>query len=67
MKELKEPFVLDARGMIVRVGDFILFTEDNTNYCRKVWEVRIIDGNYEAKVMGDNGGWKRMFFKLAED
>lgn len=67
MKELDKPFVLDVRSKIVVEGDFILFTEDNTNYCRKVWGVRIIDGNYEVKVMGDKGGWKRNFYKLAED
>lgn len=66
MTELDKPFVLDVRGMIVSEGDFVLFTEDNTNYCRKVWDVRCVEGNYEVKVTGDNGGWKREFYKLAD-
>ena len=67
MIESKEVFGLDEREKIVKVGDFVLFTENNNNYFRKVWDIRCVRGNYEVKVMDDNGGWKKQFWKLADN
>lgn len=59
-------FALDERQMIVKVGDIILYLDkDNEVNCRKVWDIRCIKGNWEVKVAGENGGWKKPFWKLA--
>lgn len=60
-------FVLDGRGILTSVDDVVMYQEDGKINCRKVWGVRCIEGNYEVKVMGENGGWKRGFLKLAND
>lgn len=64
MPELKEPFALDERGSIVTVGNEVLYLNENKPCCRKVWGIRCKEGNWEVKVMGENGGWKRTFYKL---
>lgn len=66
-REIMKDFVLDERSVVVKEGDFVLFLEDGELCERKVWGVRCVDGNYEVKICGANGGWKRKFYKLAED
>lgn len=66
MPELNQVFALDERSKVVVVGDFILYLENNKLNYRKVWDIRCVDGNWEVKVMGENGGWKKNFFKLAD-
>lgn len=63
----EQVFALDERGVEVRRGDFVLFTENNINYFRKVWDIRCVAGNWEVKVLGENGGWKKPFWKLASE
>ena len=65
MNEVKEPFVLDERLRTVIVGNEVLFLEDGELCIRKVFNVRINEGNYEVLVYGPNGCWKRNFYKLA--
>ena len=60
-------FGLDEREIVVRVGDYVLFSENNTNNVCKVLDIRCVEGNYEVRVAGPNGGWKRTFYKLANE
>ncbi len=62
---VQKPFALDKRGMITSEKDFVVYSQFNKIYCRKVWGVRCYGGNYEVKVLGKDGGWKRDFYKLA--
>lgn len=64
---ITKPFVLDVRGKVVCVGDFIIYSQFNKLNVRKVWEIRIKNGRYEVKVCGADGGWKTGFYKLAND
>lgn len=60
-------FALDQRGNIVSVKDSVIYLENSKINCRKVWNIRCVEGNWEVKVMGENGGWKREFWKAADN
>lgn len=64
-KRVQKPFALDKRGMITSEKDFVVYSQFNKIYCRKVWGVRCCSGIHEVKVLGKDGGWKRDFYKLA--
>lgn len=64
---ITKPFALDVRGKVVCIGDFIIYYSSNNLNVRKVWDIRIKNGNYEVKVCGSDGGWKCNFYKLASE
>lgn len=60
-------FVLDIRSKLVHESDVVLFLQDSKEHICKVLELRCKEGNYEVRVGGPKGGWKRKFYKLANE
>lgn len=74
MAEEKEVFALDSKSNITRISDEVCFlgnslTEENKQsiFVAKVQDIRCVEGNWEVLVLGPVGGWKREFYKLAND